>query len=82
MNRPLGRCARSADGRRTALREILVFDAALRNELLRADPGNWPALTQRAVEEKGISYRISIERALTEGRITEQVAASRVDAGP
>ena len=76
------RLARSPTDGAPALREILVFDAALHNQLLRADPSNWPALTQRAVEEKGISYRVSIERALTEGRITEQVAASRVDAGP
>jgi defect in organelle trafficking protein DotB len=69
------RLARSADGRRTALREILVVDAALRNQLLRTDPDDWPALTQRAVEETGISYRASIERSLAEGRITEQVAA-------
>jgi defect-in-organelle-trafficking protein DotB len=69
------RLARSADGRRTALREILVVDAALRNQLLRTDPDDWPLLTQRAVEETGIPYRASIERALAEGRITEQIAA-------
>ena len=68
------RLARSTDGRRTALREVLVFDAALRNQMLRADPADWPALTQRAVEETGVSYRASIERALREGRISEEVA--------
>lgn len=69
------RLARSVDGRRTALREILVFDADVRNQLLRTDPRDWPALTQRAVEERGISYRRSIERALAEGRISEETAA-------
>ena len=55
------RLARSADGRRTALRGILVFDAALHNELLRADPSNWLALTQRAVGRKAspIAFRSS-----------------------
>ena len=69
------RLTRSRDGKRTALREILVFDGALRTQLLRTDPRDWPALTQRAVEEAGISYRASIERALHDGRITEATAA-------
>jgi defect-in-organelle-trafficking protein DotB len=69
------RLTRTVDGRRTALREILVFDSKLRGELLRTDPRDWPALTRRAVEEKGIPYRASIERALREGRISEQTAA-------
>lgn len=69
------RLTRTVDGRRTALREILVFDAELRGQLLKTDPGDWPALTQRAVEEKGVSYRVSIARALREGRICEQTAA-------
>jgi defect-in-organelle-trafficking protein DotB len=69
------RLTRSRDGKRTALREILVVDAALRTQLLRTDPRDWPSLTQRAVEEHGISYRASIERALQEARITEGTAA-------
>ncbi len=69
------RLTRTVDGTRTALREILVFDATLRNRLLRTEPGDWPSLTQSAVAEKGISYRASIGRALREGRISEQTAA-------
>jgi defect-in-organelle-trafficking protein DotB len=69
------RLARSADGRRTPLREFLVFDADLRSRFLRTDPGEWPALTSRAVEEKGQSYRSAIENALRAGRITEATAA-------
>ncbi len=69
------RLARSADGRRTPLREFLVFDAELRSQFLRTDPGEWPALTSRAVEEKGQSYRAAIENALRAGRITEATAA-------
>jgi defect-in-organelle-trafficking protein DotB len=69
------RLTRTIDGRRTALREIVVFDVQLRNHLLKTDPSDWPAATQRAVEERGVSYRASIERAFREGCISEQTAA-------
>ena len=69
------RLTRTVEGRRTALREILVFDAELRNLLLKTDPSDWPSATQRAVEERGVSYRASIERAFKEGRISEETAA-------
>ena len=69
------RLARSTDGRRTALREFLVFDAGLRGAFLGTEPSEWPALTRRAVEEQGQSYRAAIERALEAGRISEQTAA-------
>jgi defect in organelle trafficking protein DotB len=69
------RLARSADGKRTALREYLVFDTALRGALLRTDPGEWSPLTRRAVDEQGQSYCTAIKRALDEGRISEQTAA-------
>src|SRR6202012_3608843 len=39
------RLRQSTDGRRTPMREFLVFDAHLRGELLRTDPSEWPALT-------------------------------------
>ena len=51
------RLARSTDGRRTALREFLVFDARLRGHSCATEPSEWPALTRRAVEEQGQSYR-------------------------
>lgn len=69
------RLAPSTDGKRTALREYLVFDADLRSQFLRTEPGAWPGLTRRAVEEQGQSYREAIDRALDEGRISEQTAA-------
>ena len=68
------RLARSVDRRRTALREFLVFDAALRNRFLRTDPSEWPALTRTAVEEQGQSYRRAVEQALSDGRISEHTA--------
>ena len=65
----------SVDGRRIAIREFLVFDPALRNQFLRADAKDWPALTRLAIDEKGQSYRTAIERALNAGLINEQTAA-------
>jgi defect-in-organelle-trafficking protein DotB len=64
----------STDGRRTALREYLVFDTALRMRFLDTDPGDWPTLTRRAVEQQGQSYRAAIGIALERGQITEAVA--------
>ncbi|GAB0119849.1 type IV pilus twitching motility protein PilT [Acidisoma sp. 7E03] len=69
------RLTRSIDGKRTALREILVFDRELRSEFLRTDPTEWPALTQQAVRERGQSYEVSIRNALEAGRISEETAA-------
>jgi defect in organelle trafficking protein DotB len=68
------RLARSTDGRRTPLREYLVFDVDLRGRFLRTNPSEWPALTRRAVEERGQSYAVAIRRALEEGRITKETA--------
>jgi len=65
----------SVDGRRIAIREFLVFDPALRNQFLRTDAKDWPALTRLAIDEKGQSYRKAIERALNAGLINEQTAA-------
>lgn len=69
------RLTRSVDGKRTALREILVFDRELRSKFLRTDPTEWPALTQQAVRERGQSYEVSIRNALEAGRISEETAA-------
>ena len=65
----------SADGRRIAIREFLVLDPALRNQYLRTEARDWPALTRQAVEEKGQSYRKALENALNAGFINEQVAS-------
>jgi len=69
------RLIRSADGRRVAIREFLVFDPALRNQFLRTDAKDWPALTRQAIEDKGQSYRKAIGNALKAGLISEQTAA-------
>jgi defect-in-organelle-trafficking protein DotB len=64
----------SVDGRRVAIREFLVLDPALRNQFLRTDAKDWPALTRQAIEDNGQSYRKAIEHALKAGFITEQTA--------
>lgn len=69
------RLARSADGRRTALREYLAFDTDLRRKYLRTDPAQWPGITRVAVAEQGQSYAASVRKALEAGRITEETAA-------
>ena len=69
------RLAVSVDGRRTALREVLAVDARFRSDLLHASPTDWPALTHKAVRERGQSYAVSIGAALAQGRISEKVAA-------
>jgi defect-in-organelle-trafficking protein DotB len=69
------RLAISSDGRRTALREYLVFDAKLRTRFLQTSPADWPALTRKAVDEQGQSYPVAIRRAVEAGRITPQTAA-------
>jgi len=70
----------SADGRRTPLREFLVFTAELRRRFLDTDPNNWPALAQDLVEagEHGQSFGVATRRALAEGRITEEEAHARL----
>lgn len=68
------RLAFSTDGRRTALREILVVNGALRDRLMRSNASEWPDITKGAVHEEGQSYEMAIRRALAEGRITEATA--------
>ena len=72
------RLAPSTDGKRTALREFLVFDGSLRRKLQQADPGEWPELARQAVDGQGQSYRTAIRIALEAGRITEQTAAAQL----
>lgn len=72
------RLAPSTDGKRIALREFLVFDAALRRKLQAADPGEWPELARAALDGQGQSYRTAIRLALEAGRITEATAAAQL----
>jgi defect in organelle trafficking protein DotB len=64
----------STDGKRTALREFLVFDEDLRRRMLRAAPEDWPDIAEAALRTQGQSFGVAVERALSEGRISEDVA--------
>lgn len=70
----------SADGRRTPLREFLVFDTELRRRFLDTDPDRWPALAQDTVNAGlcGQSYGTATRQALAEGRINEEEAHARL----
>ena len=66
------RLAPSTDGKRTALREFLVFDDALRRRLLRAPPEAWPEICGEALATHGQSFVHAARTALLEGRISEE----------
>ena len=70
----------STDGRRTPLREFLVFDTALRRRFLDADPDRWPVLAQDVLDAgaHGQSFGVAVRRALAEGRITADEAHARL----
>ncbi len=72
------RLAPSADGKRVALREFLIFDAPLRRKLQQADPRDWPELARSALDGQGQSYRTAIRLALEAGRITEATAMAQL----
>jgi defect-in-organelle-trafficking protein DotB len=73
------RLVASTDGKRTALREFLVFNDRLRRCFLDADPDRWPALAQDTVDagEHGQSFGAAITRALDAGRISPDEAHLR-----
>ena len=64
----------STDGKRTALREFLSFDDDLRRRMLKAAPEDWPDIAETALRVQGQSFGVAAERALAEGRISEEVA--------
>ena len=64
-------------GGRSAIREWILFDGALKATLLEAPQERWPALIVRALEKAGNGLAASAERAFREGRI-EETALRRV----
>jgi len=62
----------STDGKRTALREYLVFGRRIRRRLAETDPDRWPNLIEDLLETEGQSYRVATQRALDAGLITEE----------
>ena len=64
-------------GGRTAIREWILFDGALKATLLEAPQERWPGLIAQALEKTGNGLAASAERAFREGRI-EETALRRV----
>ena len=64
----------SLDGRRTQLREYLVFGPAERDLFLDTPVANWPRLTRQLVAERGQDYAAATARAFAAGLISDEVA--------
>ena len=62
---------RTSSGGRTAIREWLAFDGALKAALLEAPQERWPALIGRALERTGNGLAAAAERAFRRGLIGE-----------
>ncbi len=62
----------SVDGRRVALREFLVFNEKIRDQLLEADPDKVTAVTRRLVEEHGQLMHVDVEHKYQAGLISER----------
>lgn len=62
----------TTDGKRVALREYLVFDEAVRDELLGVDPEHVTSETRRLVREKGQLMLVDAQKRYEEGLIDER----------
>ena len=74
-------------GGRTAIREWLAFDGALKAALMESPQERWPGLIAAALQRTGNDLATSAELAFAEGRIGEAdrrrvAAAARVPAAP
>ncbi len=63
----------AVDGKRIALREYLVFNEILRDQLLDSDPNQITATTRRLVEAHGQPMRVDVEQKYREGLIAERI---------
>ncbi len=62
----------SVEGKRVALREYLVFDEKIRDQLLDSDPDQVTANTRRLVEQYGQPMRVDVEDKFKQGLISER----------
>lgn len=62
----------TVDGRRVALREYLVFNEAVRDELISSNLDNISHTVRRLVNEKGQSMLVEAKQKLEEGVISER----------
>jgi len=62
----------TVDGKRVALREYLVFDETIRDQLLESEPEEVTAMTRQLVKDKGQPMLIEAKRYYKEGVISER----------
>ena len=62
----------TVDGKRTPLREYLVFDDEIRDILLTKDPENITAATRQLVKDRGQLMEMDAKRKLEQGLIDER----------
>lgn len=62
----------SVDGKRIALREYLVFDENVRDELLSIDPERVTAKTRELVQKYGNPMQVEVDKRYEEGSISER----------
>jgi len=63
----------SVDGRRIALREYLVFNEDLRDELLDSDPERITATTREMVKKYGQPMRVDVEQKYKAGLLSDRM---------
>lgn len=66
----------STDSRRTQLREFLVIDQRVREQLHDTPIVQWPMLIRRLLREQGQTFQVAAEAALREGCISEETATA------
>jgi defect-in-organelle-trafficking protein DotB len=62
----------TVDGKRTALREYLIFNEEVRDILLESDPDDVTAVTRRLLKEKGQPMLVDAEKKFKAGIISER----------
>lgn len=62
----------SIDGKRVALREFLVFNEKIRDQLLESDPDRITAVTRRLVQEYGQPMQIDVEKKYQANLISDR----------
>lgn len=63
----------TVDGKRVPLREFLVFDEDVRDQLLEVDYTQVTSLTRKLLQERGQPMRLDAERVYKEGLISDRM---------
>jgi len=63
----------TVDGKRVPLREFLVFDEEVRDQLLEVDYTQVTSLTRKLLRERGQPMRVDAERVYKEGLISDRM---------